>query len=97
MSLAGAVRAAEEPAFDLHTMTENAAPTVLAYRGDALSRTFETVERVDVTAFRVDLEGHPVVVSTDVAGGHAFSVRVTAGPGNTSLRWSRTVPASGRA
>lgn len=97
VSLARAVRATEEAAFDLHTVTENAAPAVLTHRSDPLSRTFEAVEGVDVTAFRVDLEGHPVVVSTDVAGSHTSSVRVTAGPGNTSVRWSRTVPASGPA
>src|SRR6266536_4809659 len=67
---AGAMGAAVEPARHLDTVTEDAAAAVFAYRRQLRDGALEAVERVRLTAGRADLKGHPVVVTTNVAGRH---------------------------
>lgn len=61
---------AEEPAFDLYAVTEDAAVAVLAAGRKALDRTLEAVKGVHTTTHRAHLEGHPVVVAAHVTGRH---------------------------
>jgi hypothetical protein len=73
---AGAVRTAEHVPFHLHTVPEDAALTVLAYRGELVRRALQGIEHVRLAAHRADLERHPIIVAADFAYGHRGSPSV---------------------
>ena len=70
---AGAVCAAEDVALHFHAVPEHAALAVFAHRGEPVRRALEGVEHMRLTAHRVHLEGHPIVIAADLTYSHVGS------------------------